>query len=303
MTRPPLEVLRVLDGQVVDCYDPAIGLTLPEQIAWAVSVVRRPDDGGEDDDAGASWLRLLTALLRDPGAPRLRTLILDDWSEHALDPWDVTFEDGDPLPLMKRHAGRLARLERLHVGAFPAELPPARGVCQGIGPALAKLPALVRLDLHGERGWELVPAKGHAGLRALVMHVAEPDDGPLADLVEAAFPGLERLDLWLGPAVLESHDDDELGAALASGRFPRLRELGLRGLESSALLDGLAAHELELESLAITHSPELGDDGVSRLLSARWLPRLRRLDLRGAGVSAELAAELAGQGPEIVGDD
>ncbi|MFY0533671.1 hypothetical protein [Nannocystis pusilla] len=68
MARPPLAVLRTLDDQIVDCYDPALGLTLPEKIAWAVAVVRRPDDGGDDeDDAGAIWLRLLTALLRDPG--------------------------------------------------------------------------------------------------------------------------------------------------------------------------------------------------------------------------------------------
>ncbi|PCC73950.1 hypothetical protein SAMN02745121_06130 [Nannocystis exedens] len=304
MARPPLAALRVLDDQVVDCYDPALALTLPEQIAWAVSVVRRPDDGGDDDeDAGAAWLRLLTALLRDPGAARLRTLILDDWTEHALDPCDVAYEDGDPLPLMKRHAHRLARLERLHIGPCPAELPPARGVCQGIGPALAKLPALQRLDLHGAQGWELVPTAGHPRLRTLVMHVAEAADDPLAALVAAPFPALARLDVWLGPEVAEEHEEEAFGAALASGRFPGLRELGLRGLESPTLLDGLVAHELGLESLTITHSPGLEDDGVARLLSASWLRRLRRLELRGTGVSAALRAELAAQGPELVGGD
>lgn len=304
MVRPPLEVLRTLDDQIVDCYDPALGLTLPEQIAWAVAVVRRPDDGGADEeDAGATWLRLLTALLRDPAAPRLRTLILADWTEHAFDPWDVPFEDGDPLPLMKRHAGRLAGLERLHIGAFPGELPPARGVCLGVGPALAKLPALQRLDLHGARGWALVPAAGHPRLRTLVMHVGEADDDPLAALSAAPFPALERLDLWLGPGVAEDLDEAAFAAALARDRLPGLQDLSLRGLAAPTLLDELVGHALDLTSLAITRAPELGDEGLARLLAAPWLPRLRRLELRGTGVSAELVAELAKQGPEIVGGD
>ncbi|MFZ6179156.1 hypothetical protein [Nannocystis pusilla] len=304
MARPPFEVLRTLDDQIVDCYDPALGLTLPEKIAWMVSVVRRPDDGGDgEDDAGATWLRLLTALLRDPGAPRLRTLILADWTEYALDPWDVAFEEGDPLPLMKRHAGRLAGLERLHIGAFPGELPPARGVCQGIGPALAKLPALLRLDLHGEQGWELVPKAGHPRLRTLVMHVGEAADDPLEALIAAPFPALERLDLWLGSGVAEALDEAEFAAALASERLPALRDLSLRGFEAPTLLDALVGQAPRLSSLAITHAPELGDEGLACLLTAPWLPRLRRLDLRGTGVSAERVAELAKQGPEIVGGD
>ena len=51
------------------------------------------------------------------------------------------------------------------------------------------------------------------------------------------------------------------------------------------------------------YTPELGDEGLARLLAAPWLPRLRRLELRGTGVSAELVAGLAAQGPESVGGD
>jgi len=301
---PSSEVLRYLD-QVVDCYDPEIGLTLPEQLAWLVSVAQLPA-GDWADEPEATWLRLLAALVRDRGAPRVRTLILHDCSEFTIDGCDIPFEDSDPLPLLRRHAGRLARLERLHVGVFPAELPPTRGFCQGVGPALVSLPALVWLHLVGERGWELLPARGHPGLRTLLMHVAEPDDEPLAALVQAPFPALGRLDVWLGPAVVDGRDEGALGEALASERFKSLRELALRGLASGELLAELfEQRELGggLEALAVTHAPELDDDALAGLLAAPWLARLRRLDLRGTGASAALAAEFAGRGVEVVRDD
>jgi hypothetical protein len=297
---PSGEVLRYLD-QVVDCYDPEIGLTLPEQIAWLVSVAQLPP-GDWADEPEATWLRLFAALLRERGAPRVRALILHDCSEYTVDGCDIPFEDCDPLPLLRRHAGRLAGLERLHVGVFPAELPPTSGFCQGVGPALAGLPALQWLHLVGERGWELLPPGGHPGLRTLLMHVTEPDDDPLAVLVEARFPALERLDLWLGPAVVDGRDEGALGAALASERFAGLRELALRGLESGELLAELAQQRDlgGVQALAVTHGPVLADEALAELLAAPWLARLARLDLRGTGASAALAAELAARGPEVV---
>jgi hypothetical protein len=134
------------------------------------------------------------------------------------------------------------------------------------------------------------------------MHVTDPDDDPLADLVEARFPALERLDLWLGPAVVDGRDEGALGAALASERFAGLRELALRGLESGELLAELAQQRDlgGVQALAVTHGPALADEALAELLAAPWLARLARLDLRGTGVSAALAAELAARGPEVV---
>lgn len=299
----PRAGLRVLDDQVVDGYDPAHGLSLPDRIAWAVSVAGRGDAGEDVEDVGARWSGLLQSLLRDPAAPRLRTLILDDWSGQA-DLYDTPYEEGDPLPLMTRHAGRLVGLERLYIGPFPAALPPTEGVCQGVGPALTKLPALTRLDLHGASGWALIPAKGHPRLRTLVMHVGELGDDSLANLIAAPFPALERVDLWLGPEALaeDAGEAEELAAALSSAKLPGLRELALRGLESPALLEALGGQTLELQALAITHALGLGG-ALEGLLQAPWLGRLRRLELSGTGVSAELAAELAARGPVVVGAD
>lgn len=293
------EALRYLD-QVVDHYDPELGLALPEQLAYLVSLDHLPP-GQWTDQPEAAWRTRLGALLRDRSAPRLRTLILHDCSEHTIDGCDIPFEDSDPAPLLRRHPGRLARLERLHIGVFPPALPPAGGYCQGLGAALAGLPALRHLHLLGERGWELVPPAGHPGLRALLLHIAEPDDDLPAALAGAAFPALARLDLWAGDAVLADADLDALTDALASPRFAELSELALRGLDRPDLLSLLARDDLGgLRKLAVTHAPGLDDDAFAGLLAASWLPRLTRLELRGVAVSPALIAELRARGPEVV---
>jgi hypothetical protein len=254
-----------------------------------------------DGDAGAEWRRLLAALLREREAPRLRTLLLHDWTEHAFDPCDIAYEDGDPNPLLRRHAGRLARLERLFVGAVPFGPPPDHGVCQGVAPALAGLPALVHLHLAGERGWDLVPAAGHPGLRSLLLHVDEPDDEPIATLLAAPFPALAELDLWLCPEAREAAADGSLAAGLAD-EFPALQRLALRGLDDPEALAAFVATApaTSLRELAVTHAPALDDEALAPLCAAPWLARLRRLDLRGTAASPGLAATLAARGLEVV---
>lgn len=298
-TGAPREVIHYLD-QIVDDYDPSLGLALPEQLACRISLDAL-SAGPWVDEPEATWRAQLGALLRDPMAPRLRTLILHDCSEHTIDGCDIPFDDSDPLPLLRRYGSRLARLERLYVGVFPPELPPPGGFCQGVGPALSGLPALVHLHLVGERGWDLVPAAGHPRLRTISMHVVEPDDAPLAVLERAAFPALEVFDLWAGEAMLADADPAALVDAVA--RMAALRELALRGLEGPELLAELAGRDAlapGLRALAVTHAPGLDDDALSGLLAAPWLARLSRLELGGTAVSAELAAELGARGPEVV---
>lgn len=289
---------RYLD-QIVDVYDPEAGLRLPETIAWAVSLELCPPRH-DPDEPGAGWLALLAALLRDPAASRLRTLLLVDWSEHAIDGCDIPFEDGDPAPLLRRHGGRLRALERLHVGELAGDRAGApRGFCQGVAPALAKIPTLRRLELRGERGWELVPRAGHPGLEELVIHVGEADDDPIEALCEGSFPALTSLDLWLGGDLGEALGDHDLAAALAGPGLPALTRCTLRGALPAALVDSLAAApELgpRLGTLTITDAPAVDDDALAPLLDAPWLARLALLDLRGSGATAALAGEFAARG-------
>lgn len=293
----PREVIRYLD-QIVESYDPAFGLGLPERLAYVVSLAE-VDPAARAEEPEATWRARFTALLRDPQAPRLRTLILHDCSEYTIDSLDIPFDECDPIRPLRRHAGRLARLERLYVGVFPPALPPESGFCQGVGPALSGLPALEHLHLVGERGWDLLPEAGHPRLRSLQMHVVEADDDPLLALEKAVFPALERLDLWAGSSLLG--DAEPAGVVEALARMPALRELALRGLDSSELLVELAARGggPPLQTLALTHAPTLDDDALAVLLAAPWLSRLARLDLDGTAVSAALAAELSARGPAV----
>ncbi len=236
MHTPGPDALRYLD-QVVEVFDPDVGLMLPEQLAARVSLDHL-SSGHDLDDPGAWWRRSLAALLRDPAAPRLRTLILADWTEQAPDPCDVDYEAGDPAPLLRRHGARLTALERLYIGPWPARTPDD-GTCQGIGPALNQLSALRRLHLVGEAGWLLLPSTGHPSLRELIVHVAQPDDSDelLAALLTAPFPALTDLDLWCGEDLTDALADGSFAAGL--GRLTQLRRLTLRGLVDPDVLADL----------------------------------------------------------------
>jgi hypothetical protein len=227
--------------QVVEIFDPETGLMLPERLAALVTLDQLVG-GSFDEDPGARWRKTLATLLRDRGAPRLRTLILADWTDHAPDPCDIDFESGEATPLLRRHGGRLAALERLHIGRFPARSD--HGFCMGIGAALTGLRALQRLELCGQRGWDLLPPAGHPQLCELIVDVEEHDDDVLAVLLTAPFPALTRLELRCGPDVVEALVDGSFAAAVAGGQFPRLERLTLRGPgedEGASAVAGAAA--------------------------------------------------------------
>lgn len=194
---------------------------------------------GASEDPGARWRRTLAALLRDRKAPRLRSLILAHWTEHAPDPCDIDFESGAAGPLLRRHGGRLVALERLFIRPFPVRSDD--GYCMGVGPALANLPALQRLEMCGQRGWDLLPPAGHARLGALLVNVEEHDDDVLAVLLTAPFPALTVLEPRCCPEVMEALRDGPFVAALASGQFPRLKRLTLSGLGEDEAAEAEAA--------------------------------------------------------------
>lgn len=222
--------LQYLD-QVVEIFDPEAGLMLPERLAALVTLDLLTGRQTEED-AGVRWRRVLATLLRDGGASRLRTLVLADWTDHAIDGCDIDFESGAAGPLMLQRGRRLAGLERLYIGPFPAQ--PGHGYCMGIGAVLTGLPALQRLELCGQRGWDLLPPAGHARLGELIVDVEEHDDDTLAVLLAAPWPALTRLELRAWPDLVEALLEGSFGQALGGGQFPRLERLTLRGLGEAA---------------------------------------------------------------------
>jgi len=222
--------LQYLD-QVVEIFDPEAGLMLPERLAALVTLDLLTGRQVEDD-AGERWRRVLATLLRDEGASRLRTLVLADWSDHAIDGCDIDFESGAAAPLMRLRGRRLAGLERLYIGPFPPR--PDHGYCMGIGAVLSGLPALQRLELCGQQGWDLLPPAGHARLGELIVDVEEHDDDVMRVLLTAPFPALTRLELRGWSDLVEALIDGSFAEAVASGQLPRLERLTLRGLGEAA---------------------------------------------------------------------
>lgn len=208
--------------------------------------------------------------------------------------------EGDGLSVTAKTAAALAKCKALAVVHLTGTTEPAAL------PALAKLPALVELRLHG---------------------VEHPDFAPLVDA-----PHLERLELWGGtfgvaggkalakaPALRALHlrgvegvDRDMLGVLAG---WPRLERLGVSDAAATHLagLERLVALELahvegqgltlevckaiaklgRLEKLELDGCRQLRDDGLAAL--AKGLPRLAHLDLRlGEQVSSKGVAALGG---------
>lgn len=289
-------------NQITEEFDPDLGLILPDQLAYAVRLPLSFDP----EDPGAAWLACLRALLRDPEAPHLHTLLLEDWSEAAPDPADIDFESGDARILIARHGQRLKALRRLFIGANPHGGEPWEGFCRGLGRAFEALPALRHLHLRGQSGLDLLPPSGHPRLESLHIHIKDSGNDLLDTLFEASFPALRLLDLWEPPELAYVLDEDALSPLLSGKLLPALEHLALRSRSYTVmaqLLELLQAAPLgaHLRALSLTHCIELDDDTLTPLLASPWLSRLELLDLRGAvGISDATLAALRARVPRVL---
>lgn len=143
----------------------------------------------------------------------------------------------------------------------------------------------------------------HDHLRGLVIESGGLPARVVAEILTAALPNLETLELWLG-AVRYGWDGtlDEFVGLFETCPFPKLRHLGLRNAEiadeiaiaiaDAPIMDQLTSLDLSLGVLS--------DHGASALLASTKIKNLTRLDYHHHYVSAEMMAKLRALGiPEI----
>jgi len=132
-------------------------------------------------------------------------------------------------------------------------------------------------------------------LRRAEFRRRRPDLACLRQIVQAHWPCLEHLDVWLGTANASGLPYAELETLLSATRVPKLRHLGLLGAgETEALIGVLAESPLlpRLETLDLSDGT-FTDAGVERLLRVRSrFAHLRAITLGNRGLSADMRARL-----------
>lgn len=271
----------------------AAGLPAPESVAWRISVdpYEEPEETFQD-----AWGRFLATV--DPS--RVRALIIGQWGE-AYDN-----DSGFLVDLMVAAADRLTSLEAVFLGDITPEQQEISWIEQSdVTPVLGAYPALEEFGVRGGTGLRF-PAVRHERLRTLSFEAGGLAGTVVRGVGASELPALEYLEMWLG---VQEYGGDatvaDLAPVLASGRFPKLRHLGLR---NSEIQDEIAAAVASAPVVAQLRSLDLSmgvltDTGAEALLGGQPLTHLQWLDLHhnyfGEEMSARLSDVLEGAGVEL----
>lgn len=270
----------------------------PGSVAWRLDV----------NKLGAYFDRdfpeLLAAFLDQVPSAAVEALVTGQWLEWGED--DCTVVDD-----LVAVAGRLPALRAVFLNDLVDEQSqPSWIYVPQVGPLLEAYPNLAELWVRGTpEGMvsavgvkPLIPPMKHAGLRTLVFQSGGLPASTIRAVAECEFPELTHLEIYLGdPGYGGDATIDDLAPLLETGRFPRLRHLGLR---DAVMQDEIAAAVAQAPVVAQLESLDLslgtfGDEGAAALLAGQPLDHLRKLDLRHHFLSAGMAARLREAWPTV----
>ena len=249
----------------------------------------------EEEDAGGTLADKLAALLADPAAGRVESLVIGAWNMGDSGESSETIVEA-----LAAARDRLTGLRHLFVGDITSEECEMSWIVQSdLSPLLEAYPNLEHLGVRGSQDLSLGTPR-HTRLRELVVQTGGLPPSVVHEVAAADLPALEHLELWLGTPDYGGDTTVEDLAALLK-RFPRLRYLGLR---NSAITDDIAAvlaiapitERLDVLDLSLG---TLSDDGAKALLGSPAVRRLKRLDIHHHYVSPELVTALQGLGIEV----
>lgn len=191
---------------------------------------------------------------------------------------------------------QLPGLRALFIGDMTSEQCEISWINQSdISPLYEAFPRLEWLQIRGGAGLEL-GEMNLPNLRALVIETGGLGKSVLKTLERANLPALEHLELWLGTDQYGWDGTlEDIDPLLRTGRFPKLRYLGLRNFaEVDALVPRLVASPVvrTVEELDLSLG-NLSDEGGKALLKLPTDAKLKRLDLHHHYLSDELMAQLS----------
>lgn len=244
---------------------------------------------------------LVAELMRRPDVDRLEGLVFGVWDFIAAVNSSVIV---DALVAAK---DRLPKLRALFLGDIiegEQELP---WIAQSnLAPLFAAFPRLEELRVRGSSGLSFgapgTPLR-HGALRTLVVESAGLSRDVVHSLLEADFPELRHLELWLG----SEHEGatvsiDDFSALFAGDRFPKLETLALCNAETA---DALAAAIADAPILSRIKKLDLSlgtlsDEGAQALIASERVRKLVDLDVRKSFLSPEVIKQFHSLSPVIV---
>lgn len=246
----------------------------PDAVAW------RLDCGSDEEWPFSRVWRQFTDVV---DIARVRAMVIGPW-------WVGEYSElTSALELIVADASRFPALRALFLADVVGEECEVSWLrINDITPAIEAFPLLEEFGVRGcgdtyqDGDLRLRPVK-HDRLRVLRFESGGLPGAVVRAVGASELPALEHLELWLGvPEYGGNATVADLAPLLDSGRFPRLRHLGLQNSEIQDEIAGAVAAApvvAGLESLALSMGT-LSETGAEALLAGQPLTHLKELDLR-----------------------
>lgn len=241
-------------------------------------------------ESGDSFADLFASLLDHPSSGEIRALVIGDWGQAG-----GGADSSAVVEALVSGRDRLPNLVALFLGEMTVEESEISWILQSdVSPLFAAFPKLEELWIRGGSDLSLGRPQ-HDRLRKLVIETGGLSRTVVQEIASAALPALEHLELWLGD---EGYGNDilvgDLDPLLATGKFPRLRYLGLRDDCDADLTAALIAKlglppTVEVLDLSLG---TLSDEGAKALAAWPGIRNLKKLDIHHHYVGTEVVKHL-----------
>jgi hypothetical protein len=241
-----------------------------------------------DDESG--FQKMLDKFFNSPKIAEIPALIIGNWS------YDPVETDPEFMLLqLIEQCNKLPNLKALFIGDITSEECEISWIEQtNYAPLLQAFPQLEQLRVRGSNGLGFSKLE-HNNLKTLIIESGGLPKTVIQSIIDAKLPALEHLELWLGVDEYGFDGDIEtIKPLLETGRFPKLRYLGLR---DSEIVDEIA---IEIATASILNQLNvldislgiLTDKGAQALLNSERIKSLKKLDLRHHYMSTSMMEKL-----------
>ncbi|HEX2909503.1 MAG TPA: STM4015 family protein [Chloroflexia bacterium] len=279
------EHITEFSGLPVVDWEPDMPLEEASRKAYRLSL------SWEETEQKVRWTDKLAVFLSNPASREVIALLVGPWGEVATGEDDAT----RVVEALVSARDQLPALSALFLGEIIAEESEISWIQQSdVAPLLAAYPRLEEFWVRGGNNLSFGKLR-HDRLKKLVVQSGGLPRGVVHQIVTAALPNVEHLEIWLG---VEDYGGDagvEDLAPLFSGQiFPRLEYLGLRdcaivddvarAIADAPVLDRVKVLDLSLGTLT--------DSGAEALLAGSRIRQLKKLDLHYHYCSQEIVEKL-----------